>query len=145
MDLRRYRSSGEPISYSIILISQGSKRPHSKASAEFRKKYFSTVKFSTQVLISLWKTLLRAQLTSHSSTFLHALHNICATASAFQVGKKFREQTKGKGLSVETKRRAKITTFKRRSGEYSFGARGTRCFGASALFSTTSAVSGAGS
>jgi hypothetical protein len=63
------------------------KAAHCKASAEFRRKYFATVKFSTQVLISLWKTLVRAQLTSPSSTFLHALHNICATDFALQARK----------------------------------------------------------
>ena len=79
MGLRRVQSSGATNFVLYHPYFAWVKGPHSKASAEFRRKYFATVKFSTQVLISLWKTLVRALLTSPSSTLLHALHNICAT------------------------------------------------------------------
>src|SRR5215467_12600171 len=52
----------------------------SKLSTEIRKHCFSTVKFSTQVLISLWKSGLRRNVTSDSSTSFSALHNLCATS-----------------------------------------------------------------
>jgi hypothetical protein len=83
------------------------KAQHCKASAEFRRKYFATVKFSTQVLISLWKTLVRAQLTSPSSTFLHALHNICATYFVLQA-KKSRTNAGHRTCLFETKRYKEI-------------------------------------
>jgi hypothetical protein len=40
----------------------------SKTNAECAEKYFSKIKFSTHVLISLWKSGLERQLTSPSST-----------------------------------------------------------------------------
>jgi hypothetical protein len=52
----------------------GAKRPCSKTNAEYREKYFCGIKISTQVLISLWKSLAREELTSHSSTLFAALH-----------------------------------------------------------------------
>jgi hypothetical protein len=49
-----------------------------KPSAEYREKYFGNIKISTQVLKSLWKSGVCGELTSRSSTELHALHNLSA-------------------------------------------------------------------
>jgi len=54
----------------------------SKNLAEVQKKYFSTVKFSTQMLKTLCKTGGEAKLTRRSSTLYCGLHNICATGRA---------------------------------------------------------------
>src|SRR5277367_686955 len=54
--------------------------PHCKSSAESLRKYFCHVKFSTQVLISLWKTPLARRLTSSVATLLSTLHYFCAIA-----------------------------------------------------------------
>jgi hypothetical protein len=49
--------------------------------AEAREKYFAAIKFSTQVLISLWKMAARRELTSHSSMRCLGLHKFWATGS----------------------------------------------------------------
>src|SRR5712692_5652029 len=54
--------------------------PQGKTRAEAREKYFCYVKISTQMLISMWKSLVRAPLTSHPSTLFSALHHLCATS-----------------------------------------------------------------
>src|SRR5260370_28210748 len=54
--------------------------PQGKTRAEAREKYFSYVKISTQMLISMWKSLVRAPLTSHPSTLFSALHHLYATS-----------------------------------------------------------------
>jgi hypothetical protein len=46
--------------------------------AEVRVKYFFCVKISTRMLIRLWKSLLRGQLTSRPSTPFSSLHHLCA-------------------------------------------------------------------
>jgi hypothetical protein len=45
-----------------------------KTGAEVRVKYFFCIKISTRMLISLWKSLVLAPLTSHPSTLLCSLH-----------------------------------------------------------------------
>src|ERR1700747_3518333 len=50
-----------------------------KTGAEVRVKYFFCVKISTRIFISLWKSALRAPLTSHPSILLCSLHYLCAT------------------------------------------------------------------
>jgi hypothetical protein len=52
----------------------GQKKARSNPSTESKEKYFCQIKFSTQVLISLWKTRLPVELTSRSSTKLCGLH-----------------------------------------------------------------------
>jgi hypothetical protein len=47
--------------------------------AEVQEKYFCSDKFSTQMLISMWKSPVRAPLTSHPSTLFSSLHHLCAT------------------------------------------------------------------
>jgi hypothetical protein len=47
--------------------------------AEVRGKYFCYVKFSTQMLISMWKSPVRAPLTSQPSILFSSLHHLCAT------------------------------------------------------------------
>jgi hypothetical protein len=64
--------------YSIISISYQSKVPswpRRKTRAEVRKKYFYRVKISTQMLIRLWKSTVRAPLTCRPSTLFSSLHN----------------------------------------------------------------------
>jgi hypothetical protein len=46
--------------------------------AELREKYFSKIKFSTQVLISMWKMGSHSRLTALSSTACSCLHNFSA-------------------------------------------------------------------
>jgi hypothetical protein len=53
--------------------------PQGKTRAEAREKHYCCVKISTQMLISMWKSLVRAALTSHPSTLFSALHHFCAT------------------------------------------------------------------
>jgi hypothetical protein len=53
-----------------------------KQRAERRKKYFVCVKFSTQVLISLWKSADEEQLTVRPSMFFPGLHHFCASHGA---------------------------------------------------------------
>jgi hypothetical protein len=53
-----------------------------KQRAERRKKYFMGVKFSTQVLISMWKSADEEQLTVRPSTFFPGLHNFRASHGA---------------------------------------------------------------
>jgi hypothetical protein len=68
--------------YSNTLKTCGSKErvaKLSKTNAEGVKKYFCQIKFSTQVLKTLWKSRLARQLTSHSSTEFSGLHHFCAT------------------------------------------------------------------
>jgi len=50
----------------------------SKPRAEFAEEHFWSVKFSTQVLIKLWKSFCHSQLTSPPSTFFLALHQFRA-------------------------------------------------------------------
>src|SRR5260370_23791270 len=50
----------------------------SKPRAEFAEEHFWSVKFSTQVLIRLWKSFRCQVLTSPSSTFFPALHHFRA-------------------------------------------------------------------
>jgi hypothetical protein len=57
--------------------------PRSKLRAENCGNYFCPVKFSTQVLISLWKSWPHHGVTSGSSTFSRALHYLCATSTFF--------------------------------------------------------------
>src|SRR6266481_2046217 len=49
-----------------------------KTPAEVRVKYFFCVKISTRMLIRLWKSRLRAQLTSRPSTLFCSLHHLWA-------------------------------------------------------------------
>ena len=74
MGRRRFRSWSRANFVLYHLDLTGAKRPRSKTKAEFHEKYFWGIKISTQVLISLWKSLARAELTSHSSTSFTALH-----------------------------------------------------------------------
>jgi hypothetical protein len=48
------------------------------AHAETRKKYFSVIKFSTQVLKSMWKSTSHNRVTSCASMLLTSLHRFCA-------------------------------------------------------------------
>src|SRR6266446_1053515 len=43
------------------------------------RKYFCCIKFSTQVLITLWKSPVHERLTSHPSTLSSCLHRLSAT------------------------------------------------------------------
>jgi hypothetical protein len=65
-----------------------------KTRAEVRVKYFFSIKISTRMLISLWKSTIRAPLTSHSSTLLCSLHYLCATLFLWRASsvKKLRHQ-----------------------------------------------------
>ena len=74
MGRRRFRSWSRTNFVLYHLDLTGAKRPRSTTKAEFRKKYFCGIKISTQVLISLWKSLARGELTSDSSTSFAALH-----------------------------------------------------------------------
>lgn len=64
----------------IIRVRTGQKMGDDKGTscAELVKIYFCTVKFSTQVLISVWKIGSRDPLTSPSSTCCSCLHNFSA-------------------------------------------------------------------
>jgi hypothetical protein len=53
--------------------------PQGKTRAEVRKKYFRRIKISTQMLISLWKSPVRAPLTCRPSTLFSSLHHLSAT------------------------------------------------------------------
>jgi hypothetical protein len=50
------------------LLKRKEEQREGKREAEAKKKYFGDVKFSTQVLISLWKRRAGRKLTCHSST-----------------------------------------------------------------------------
>jgi hypothetical protein len=50
----------------------------SNSYAELDEQYFCEIKFSTQVLISVWKIGSRSQLTALSSTACSCLHNFSA-------------------------------------------------------------------
>jgi len=61
------------------------RRQQGKSDAEPYKKYFCTIKFSTQLLISVWKIWSRQELTSLSSTVCSGLHNFSATEFFFEL------------------------------------------------------------
>jgi hypothetical protein len=110
-----------------------------KSDAELHKKYFCTIKFSTQVLISVWKIGSRQGLTSLSSTYCCGLHNF--RAAHLMRGANLRRR---QALATDKSRK------KRRMAEAQgkiFHSRSRKCNHRDAIihgakqFSTTSAVS----
>jgi hypothetical protein len=60
-------------------ICAGQSGQRSKPDAENQRKHFCTVKFSTQLLISLWKSWVERSLTSRNSIIFSTLHYLSAT------------------------------------------------------------------
>jgi len=70
------------MSHCTIGVWRRSKRKGGTNYAELDKIYFCTVKFSTQVLISVWKIGSPCPLTSLSSTRCSCLHNFSASPNS---------------------------------------------------------------
>src|SRR5215467_11061667 len=70
------KSQTKTVSFGFCCGQKGTQE--STRDAEGQKKYFSSIKFSTQVLISLWKSKLTSMLTLTSSMLLPSLHHFCA-------------------------------------------------------------------
>ena len=134
-------SSKSPKSHCSIRVGcgQNSRRRGSTNHAELDKIYFCKIKFSTQVLISVWKIEPRCQLTSLSSTCCSCLHNF--SAADFFARWRFREAAERMRTAkdIESDRRERLRRKFLRDLQSHFESSAVR-----KQISTTSAVSRGG-